>query len=218
MRSVRPRPTVTSPVPRACGESVLRTDRNAVVNGSIARVARRGLRHPARYRDASLLYDFPSGPAGGTALGPAPAVPPHDLGGVMARTGEWVGRSAPRDASPRPRPPPCSRMSPAGPRWPPLSGSATTPTRSGWRGPGEFEWRRAGATSSTWPEVSITSGSTKFRNKVRTAVRKQSARTSTVEVDRTGRLLGGVSELYREVHDAPGPPPSISRCGSPAGG
>ena len=53
------RPTVTSPVPRAVWESVLRSDRNAVVTQSLE--WRDAVFASGRYRDVSVLYEFPSG-------------------------------------------------------------------------------------------------------------------------------------------------------------
>jgi len=52
-------PTVTSPVPRAVWESLLRADEGAVVTQSLA--WRDAVFASGRYQDVSLLYDFPSG-------------------------------------------------------------------------------------------------------------------------------------------------------------
>src|SRR5262249_21830905 len=52
-------PTVTSPVPRAVWESLVRSDPGAVVMQSLA--WRDAVFADGRYRDVSLLYEFPSG-------------------------------------------------------------------------------------------------------------------------------------------------------------
>jgi len=52
-------PTVTSPVPRAVWESLLRADEGAVVTQSLA--WRDAVFASGRYHDVSLLYEFPSG-------------------------------------------------------------------------------------------------------------------------------------------------------------
>jgi hypothetical protein len=59
VRSADCLPTVTSPVPRAVWESLVQSDPGAVVTQSLA--WRDAVFADGRYRDASLLYEFPSG-------------------------------------------------------------------------------------------------------------------------------------------------------------
>lgn len=59
MRSGDGHPTVTSPIPRGVWESLLRSDRDAVVTQSLA--WRDAVFASGRYEDMSLLYEFPSG-------------------------------------------------------------------------------------------------------------------------------------------------------------
>ena len=59
MRSADGRPAVTSPVPRAVWESLVRSDPDAVASQSLA--WRDAVLADGRYQDVSLLYQFPSG-------------------------------------------------------------------------------------------------------------------------------------------------------------
>jgi hypothetical protein len=59
MRSGNGLPTITSPVPRAAWESLIRSDPEAVVTQSLA--WRDAVFADGRYRDVSRLYEFPSG-------------------------------------------------------------------------------------------------------------------------------------------------------------
>jgi Acetyltransferase (GNAT) domain len=59
VRSADCRPTVTSPVPRAVWESLVRSDPGVVVTQSLA--WRDAVFADGRYQDVSLLYEFPSG-------------------------------------------------------------------------------------------------------------------------------------------------------------
>ncbi len=189
------RPTVTSPVPRAVWESVLRSDRNAVVTQSLE--WRDAVFATGRYRDASLLYDFPSGrqvvlPLARHQMSPpetSVASWPRDwgVGGPISPEGITPGEAAAvlSDVTGR------ARLSTAlrfrhdiDKAW--LAGARQFRVEES----GCYILDLAGGFDHIWEH--------KFRNKVRTAVRKAERSDLDIEVDRTGRLLGVFSELYEK--------------------
>jgi hypothetical protein len=190
------RPTVTSPVPRAVWESVLRSDRDAVVTQSLE--WRDAVFATGRYRDASLLYEFPSGrqvvlPLARHRLSPdrtTVASWPRDWGVGGPISSE--GRITPAEAA--------AVLSDVADR---AKVSAAIRLRhdadAAWLGADRrFRAERsgcyildlAGGFDHIWEH--------KFKNKVRTAVRKAERSDLDIEVDRTGRLLGVFSELYEK--------------------
>ena len=190
------RPTVTSPVPRAVWESVLRSDRDAVVTQSLE--WRDAVFATGRYRDASLLYEFASGrqvvlPLARHRLSPdrtTVASWPRDWGVGGPISSE--GRITPAEAA--------AVLSDVADR---AKVSAAIRLRhdadAAWLGADRrFRAERsgcyildlAGGFDHIWEH--------KFKNKVRTAVRKAERSDLDIEVDRTGRLLGVFSELYEK--------------------
>lgn len=197
MRAGDGHPTVTSPVPREVWESVLRTDPNAVVAQSLP--WRDAILASGRYRDVSLLYEFPSGRQVVLPMAQHRQVPTRAaLASSWPRGWEAAGPICP------------------GGRISPEETAAVLAVVAG-RGPLATEIRLRHDADSTWlseaREFRVDKAGTyildlqdgfdrvwqyRFRGTARTAVRKAERSDLEVEVDRSGRLLSVFCELYEK--------------------
>jgi hypothetical protein len=191
------RPAVTSPVPRAVWESVLRSDRNAVVTQSLE--WRDAVFAGGRYRDVSLLYEFPSGrqvvlPMARHRLAPSntsiaswPRV--WGLGGPISSEGRITSAEAAAvlsDVARRGRLSAAIRLRhDADEAWLQEAGRFKVEES------GRYILDLAGGFDDVWEH--------KFRGTARTAIRKAERSDLDVEVDRTGRLLDVFFELYEKT-------------------
>lgn len=197
MRSGDGDPAVTSPVPREVWESALRADPNAVVAQSLP--WRDALFASGRYRDVSLLYEFPSGRQVVLPMARHRGAPTWAaLAASWPRGWEAAGPICPR-----------GRVSP--------EEAAAVLADVADRGPLATEIRLRHDADTTWLDEAcqfrVDKASTyvldlqggfdrvwqhRFRSEARTAVRKAERSGLDVEVDRSGRLLGLFSELYEK--------------------
>ena len=190
---------VTSPVPRAEWESVLRSDENAVVTQSLP--WRDAVFASGRYQDVSALYEFSSG---------------HRVLMPMARARWELPRAAVVTSWPR-------IWSVGGPvsqggRITPAEATAvladvtrrgTLATRITLGPQADDVWLDAAARHFRIDRggchmVDLAGGfdhvwQHKFRSSARTAVRKAERSGVEIEVDRSGRLLGVVSDLQEKA-------------------
>jgi hypothetical protein len=193
------RPTVTSPVPRAVWESLLRADPGAVVSQSLA--WHDAVLAGGRYHDASLLYEFPSGRQ--VVL---PMARPRGVPAWAATTASW-----PRDGGIGG---PISSGGDIGPAeaaavLADVAGRRTLATEIQLRPGASAAWLSqarqfrveecrlqcyvlslAGGFERVWQD--------RFRGTARTAVRKAERAGLEVEVDRSGRLLPQFWELHEK--------------------
>jgi GNAT acetyltransferase-like protein len=189
---------VVSPVPREVWESLLRSDRGAAMTQSLA--WRDAVFASGRYRDVSLLYEFGSGRQVVLPLARRRGQPP--LAAVVASwPQEWsVGGPICSDG----------RVS--------LAEAAAVLTDVAQRGPlearvtlrynadrawleaaaGQFEVSRYGCYVLDLDGGFEHVWQYKFRRVARKAVRKAERSGLDVEVDRSGRLVGVVRELYEK--------------------
>ena len=198
MRSVDCRPTVTSPVPRAVWESLVRSDPGVVVTQSPA--WRDAVFADGRYQDVSLLYEFPSGrsvvlpmarhhrrPRWTDAATSWPDI--WGVGGPISQGGRIDRAEAEAvliDVAQRRT----------------LSAQihlryGADPVRLSEAGPFRVIENRG------WYVVDIADGFSqvwnhRFRSAARTAVRKAERSDLDIEVDRSGRLLPEFCELYQK--------------------
>jgi GNAT acetyltransferase-like protein len=200
---VRPggdRPVVVSPVPRAVWESVLRSDRGAVVGQSLA--WRDAVFASNRYEDVSLLYEFPSGrqvvlpmarPRGlpsrvatagswpriwgvGGPISSGGQVTPTEAAAVLADVADLVGRQA--------------LASQITLRWGADKAWLSEARRFRVEERGCYVLDLEGGFGHVWQH--------RFRGDARTAVRKAERSGVDVELDRTGRLLSVFYDLYQD--------------------
>jgi len=197
MRSGGSHPTVTSPVPRKVWESVLRADPGAVVAQSLP--WHDAVFASGRYRDVSLLYEFPSGRQVVLPMAQHRWVPTRAaLAASWPRGWEAAGPICP------------------GGRVSPEEAAAVLAVVAG-RGPLATEIRLRHDADSTWlseaRQFQVDKADTyvldlqdgfdqvwqhRFRGTARTAVRKAERSGLDVEVDRSGRLLSVFSALYEK--------------------
>src|ERR1700691_2621991 len=192
MRSGETRPTVTSPVPRAVWESVLRSDENAVVSQSLA--WRDAVFASGGYRDESLLYEFGSGLQVVLPLARHRMSVPHatvaswprvwGVGGPICSEGRISRAEAAAvlsDVASRTKLAAAIRLRhDADEAW--LAEAPHFRVEES----GCYILDLAGGFDHVWQS--------KFKNKVRTAVRKAERADLEIEVDRTGGLLDVFSE------------------------
>ena len=190
-------PTVTSPVPRAVWESLLRSDQNALVSQSLP--WRDALFASGRYQDASLLYEFPSG---------RQVVLPFARHGLQP---SWGARltSWPRGWEVG------GPITPGGPVSPDeaaavfadVLGQGTLMTAIKLRHDADRVWlseaRQFGVDKFSYWVLDLAGGfgqvwQHKFRGTARTAIRKAERSGLDVEVDRSGKLLHVVHELHEK--------------------
>lgn len=190
-------PRVTSPVRREAWESVLRADPNAVVTQSLP--WRDAVFASGRYRDVSLLYEFPSGRQVVLPMAQHRWAPPWAV-----QAGSWPpgwevagpiclgGRVSPEEAA-------AVLADVAG------RGALTTQIKI--RHDADTAWlseARGFQVSKIGTYVLDLEGGFdrvwrhRFRSEARTAVRKAERSDLEVEVDRSGRLLGVFCDLYEK--------------------
>jgi len=197
MRPGNCHPRVTSPVPRAVWESVLRSDEDAVVTQSLA--WRDAVFATGRYRDVSLLYEFPSGrqvvlPMArrrgrlcraamvaswprvwgvGGPISPAGRVSPAEAEAVLADVADRPALAAQ-----------ITLRHDADEAWLSEAGRFRVEER------GCYVLDLTGGFGQVWQH--------RFQGYARTAMRKAERSGLDVEVDRSGRLLGVFYDLYEE--------------------
>jgi hypothetical protein len=191
-------PKVTSPVPRETWESILRSDRAAVVSQSLA--WRDAVFAARRYCDASRLYEFPSGRRVVLPIARPRRQPPWavaswpsswGVGGPISDDGRISAPEAAavlRDVAGR------------------GTLSAVIQLRHGadqaWlSGAGGFRVEELACHVLDLADGFSEIWSSRFRSTARTAIRKAERAGLDIEVDRSGRLLPVFGELYeKSIH------------------
>ena len=190
--------SVTSPVPRAEWESMLRSDENAVVTQSLP--PRDALLASGRYQDVSALYEFSSGRRVLMPMARSRWEPPW-----AARVSSWPGGWAAGGP-----------ITQGGPVTPAEAAAVLADvTRRGTlaaymmlQPQADQVWLSEGAryfkiAERGWYLLDLSGGfehvwQHKFRRVTRKAVRKAERSGVQIDVDRSGRLLGVVSDLYEK--------------------
>ena len=197
MRSGNGRFSVTSPVPRAVWESLLRSDRNALVSQSLA--WRDAVFASGRYEDVSRLYEFPSGrqvvvplarhrPRPRWAAVAASWPRGWEVGGPISEG----GRVSPAEAAAVLADVAGRGMLTAGIRLRHDADAAWLSEARQFRvvERGCCVLDLAGGFGEVWQH--------RFRGTARRAVRKAERSGLDIEVDRSGRLLGVFYDLYQQ--------------------
>lgn len=197
MRSANGHHTVTSPAPREVWKALYRADEKAVVSQSLA--WRDSLFADGRYRDASLLYEFPSGrqilmpmarrrvqPPGTTAIASWPQV--WGIGGPITPDGQVSPAEAAavlHDVAQRGTLSATVTLRPdADQNWLSQARQFRVEDR------GCYVVDLDGGFGDVWQH--------KFRSNTRRAVRKAERSGLEIEVDRSGRLLDVFFDLYQK--------------------
>jgi hypothetical protein len=189
--------SVTSPVPRAVWESLLRCDRNAVVSQSLA--WHDAVFASGRYEDVSRLYEFPSGRRVAVPLARHRRQPPWAA--VLASWPQVWGVGGPISEG--------GRVSPAeaGAVLADVAARGTLAAQLTLRHDADAAWLSearqfrvekrgcyvldlAGGFDEVWRH--------RFRGNARTEIRKGERAGLDIEVDRSGRLLGVFYDLYQK--------------------
>ncbi|HLN43655.1 MAG TPA: GNAT family N-acetyltransferase [Acidimicrobiales bacterium] len=190
-------PTVTSPVPRAVWESLLRADEGAVVTQSLA--WRDAVFASGRYHDVSLLYEFPSGRQVVLPMARRRGQP-HQVAMMASWPRVW-GIGGPLTTGGGITPAEAAAVLDD------VAGRGMLQAKITLRHDADEVWLKearqyqiekcgcyvldlAGGFDEVWKH--------RFRGSVRTAARKAERSGVEVEVDRTGRLLGVFYDLYEK--------------------